>query len=887
MRFELRVISAVTPAAHREFVVGDTLEHFAELERVSGERAAARWLRREMWRIVFRAPRHRAAVRSMRNVRPHDSRGTARLEGLLHDTRFAVRALQREPGLSVATILVLALAIGLNATTFRVMEATLLHGYPLVKDNERLLYVDERFPTPACCVSFADFEVWRAEARSFQDMAFGIFELATVSESAEAARDVYVGSTTANTFRLVGVAPALGRDFTAADERGGAEPVVIVGHQYWISRLGGATDVIGRAVRIDGVPATIVGVLPDGFDFPQRTDVWRPLEQTAELRNVIGNGSYAFGRLADGASEEMARAEVEAINARLAVERPATNREVRPVVRNFVAAYAGYNATLVFGSLWVGAWLVLAIACANLANLSLARAHARARETSTRIALGAGRRRIVRQWLIESVLLAAVAGVLAWWGTSWSTHIWAAATETPYRIRDYTPNVVTLIYLAVVALGAAVVIALAPISRLWRLDVNGELKGASRGATISLRAKRLSAALVGAQMTLAVVLLSGAGVLGHSVWNVLSAPIGVESPQNVLIGRFELPRANYPTGESRDAFFDALRTRLAASPGIESASIASARPTDDYEPRPVELAEQVGSLHGAPVISSAPDYFETLGAPVLAGRDFIDADGPTAQHVAIVNKSFADALFPGRNPVGQRIRLYAKRDPAPGEWRTIVGVVADVMQNDTFRQRFRPVVYVPLAQEPVSSAWFFARAPNLFDGLAGALRGEASRVDPKIEMRDFATLEASLGFGLTQGRDEYTALSRQAAVAPIFAGIALLLAAIGLYAVVARSIGQRTKEIGVRMTLGAAPHVIRRLVLLEGMTPVAAGLVLGLAASFAVNRVLQSQLVGVSPYDLLTLTLAPLILTGVALLGCLLPLRQAARVDPVVALRSD
>jgi hypothetical protein len=358
------------------------------------------------------------------------------LDFLLHDVRFAARTLKREPVLSAATILVLALALGLNVTTFRVMDATLFHGYPLVQDNERLLFVDERYPTPACCVSYADFEVWRAEANAFQDMAFGIFKSATVSESADAVRDVYVGATTANTFALLGVPPALGRSFNPSDEVAGADPVVIVSHRYWRSRLAGRADVIGSVVQVDGAPATIVGVLPQGFDFPQLTDVWMPLEQTAELRSVVGNGSYAFGRLADGASEVTARAEVEAINAGLAVQFPATNRDVRPVVRNFVDSFAGYNATLVYGSLWAGAWLVLAIACANLANLALARAQARAREISTRMALGASRGRVLRQWLIESLLLAAVAGLLAWWAMDWSTRIWAAATETPYRIRD-------------------------------------------------------------------------------------------------------------------------------------------------------------------------------------------------------------------------------------------------------------------------------------------------------------------------------------------------------------------------------------------------------------------------------------------------------------------
>lgn len=809
------------------------------------------------------------------------------LDSLLHDARFAVRSLLREPVSSAATILVLALALGLNLTTFRVMDVTLFEGYRLVRDNERLLYVDERYPTPACCVTYADYEVWRAEAKSFQDMAFGVLGLATVSESADAARDMSIGATTANTFGLLGVAPAFGRDFVAADEAPGAPPVLVVSHDYWTNRLGGQPDAIGRAVQVDGAPATVVGVLPQGFGFTQGTDVWKPLTQTPELRRVVGNGSYAFGRLADGATEETARAELEAINARLAVERPATNRDVRPIVRNFLDAVAGYNGQLIYGSLWAGGWFVLAIACANLANLALARARGRAREISTRMALGAGRARMARQWLIESLLLAAVAAVLAWWAMRWITQYWAAATATQYRVRDFTPDFSTFVYLAAVTLVAAAVIALAPIAVSRRLDVNGELKGESRSATMTPRAKRLSAALVAGQMTLAVVLMSGAGVLGHSVWNVLSAPIGVDAPENVLVGRIQLPRMKYATPESRSAYFAALREELAAVPGVASATIAIGRPTADLEPRPIELEAELGSLRGAPVIASGLEYFATIGAPLVAGRDFDLGDGPAAARVAIVNQSFADAHFPGRSAIGQRIRLYTKREIDPGEWLSIVGVATNVMQNDTFRQRFPPVVYVPFAQEPSGSAWFFVRAPNVFEGLPAAVRAAAARVDSSLEIVDFETLAASVGFGLTQGRDEYTALSRQAALAPIFAGIALLLAAIGLYAIVSRSIGQRTKEIGVRIALGAAPQAIRNLVLRGGMAPVAAGLVAGLAASFAVNRVLQSQLVGVSPYDPLTLTLAPLILILVALLGCLLPLRRAVRVDPVIALKHD
>jgi hypothetical protein len=345
------------------------------------------------------------------------------LELLLLDIRFALRTLQRERAFAAAAILMLTLALSLNATTFRVMDATLLHGYPLVKQNERLLFIDEVFPTPGCCVSYADFSVWRAQARSFQDMAFGITRRATVSEVAAAARDIDVAATSSSTFRVFGVAPALGRDFDSRDEAGGAPPVAIVSHRYWLARLGGREDAIGRVLRVDTKPTTMVGVMPEGFDFLRPVDVWMPLEQTAALRNTVANGSYSFGRLADGATEAAARAEVQAINARLAIESPATNRDVRPVVNNFMKSFAGYNATLVYGSLWAGAWLVLAIACANLANLALARAQGRAHEIATRMALGASRGRVLRQWLIENLMLTAVAAGLAWWATAWSTRI--------------------------------------------------------------------------------------------------------------------------------------------------------------------------------------------------------------------------------------------------------------------------------------------------------------------------------------------------------------------------------------------------------------------------------------------------------------------------------
>lgn len=816
-----------------------------------------------------------------------DSRGFVRLNCLLHDLRDAVRALARDRMFAFATIVILSLAIALNATAFRIVDVTLFHGYPLVKHNDRMVFVDERFPYPGCCVSYMDFEAWRAQAHSFQDLAFGVPKAVTLGESADQGRAIYALAVTSNTFHVLGVQPRLGRDFTPRDEIPGSPAVVIVSHSYWITRLGGRADVIGHHIFVNGAPATIIGLMPEGFSFPQSTDIWMPVLQTADLHTTVANGGWVFGRLQDGASEDAARTEVETINARRAVEFPVTNRGVLPVVTNFMKSFAGPNGRVIYGSLWAGALIVLGIACANLTNLALARAQGRMREISTRMALGSGRARIVRQWLIESLLLAAVAGLFGWWASAWTVRLWQATTSTTFELLAYTPSLTTAAYLVLVTLLSAILITTAPVSRLWRLDVNGALKGEPRGGTMGLSARRLSSALVAGQMALAIALISGAGVLGHSLWNVLTADIGVRSPETILVGQVALPPIRYSTAQSRVAFFDSLTARLASIPGVTSAAVATGRPVDDFEPRPVEFEDVVGSIHGAPVFPSGPDYFRTIGARILAGRDFTAADRPASLPVAIVNRTFADAYLPGQNAIGLRIRLYEKRNPTPGQWRMIVGVVSNVMQNDVFRRRRVPAVYVPFAQAPSASAWFFARTPVISDSLAAALRAQPGQIDPKVDVTGFSTLKTSLGLQFGKGAPELMGLSKNAVVAPIFATLALLLAAIGLYSVVSRSAIQRTKEIGIRMALGASARKVRRVMLREAMTPVAFGLAIGLVAALAVNRILQSQLIGVSPYDALTLTLAPAVLILVALAGTARPVQRASRVDPAVALRHD
>jgi putative ABC transport system permease protein len=809
------------------------------------------------------------------------------LDGACHDLRPALRALLRERSFALATVLMLALALALNATAFRVLDTLLLRGYPLVKDNDRLLYIGERSPNAGCCVSYFDFEHWQREAPSLQEMAFMAPRSISLAEGDGDGRTLWVFGFTTNFFRLAGVAPALGRDFEPADAVPGAPRVAIANHGYWQGRLGGSPDVIGRTVRMDGEPVTIVGVMPEGFDFPDKRDVWLPLVDAPELHQRGLNGGEVYGRLAPGATEAQARVELQAINERLGREYPDSNRGVVPVVESY-RERLGPVATVFYGSLWLGAWFVLLIACANAANLALARAQERTRELSTRIALGSGRERLVRQLFVEHLCLCAIAGGAAWWLAAVATRTWAAATSTPYSAYDYAPTAGTSLYLAAVTLAVAVLITLAPVAHLWRIDVHGALKGA-RSSALSPRTKRIANVLVVGQMALAVVLIAGAGVLGRSVWNVVSADVGVASPERVVLGQVTLPRERYDTAESRLRFFDALKARLGALPGVEVAAVGDARPLDDFEPRAVELESRGGERHDAPIFASGPDYFAAIGSSVVLGRDFSAVDRPGAGATAIVNQRFAEAYFGGSNPLGQRLRIYEKYQLEPGEWRTVVGVVANVMQNEETRQRFQPAVYLPLAQQASESVWFFARTARLWDGIAAAVRAELAELDPKLEIADYSTLKATLGLGLDSARGfgKVRDLSKNALIAPVYAALAVLLAAIGLYAVVARSVGQRRGEIGVRAALGATPSRIRRLVLVEGMTPVAIGLALGLAASLGVNRILQSQLIGVSPYDALTLTVAPVVLVVVALAGCLRPAHLAARVDPAETLRQD
>jgi predicted permease len=568
----------------------------------------------------------------------------------------------------------------------------------------------------------------------------------------------------------------------------------------------------------------------------------------------------------------------------LAADYPATNREYMPRARTFNEFFVGPSENVIYATLWGAVLFVLLITCSNLANLMLARATTKSREISLRMALGAGSWRLVRQLVIESLLLSCIGGFVGWWLTQWTVQAYALADRgpgrTPWRVLDYAVDDRALLYLIAISVVAGFLFGLAPARRLAKLDINTSLKEGERGASRS--AGRMSAVLVTSQVALAAVLVAGAGLMVRSYLTVTTAESGVRAV-GVLTGYVELPPARYGTREARLDLFDRMRSRLQDLPGVESVSMASAPPTWGARQSPYELDGQPATEQSLrPTMVSlvvGPDYFRTLDAPVLSGREFEDTDGPSSVQVALVNELFASRHWPQEQALGKRLRLFDER--APDAWLTVVGVVGNIVQTDMARQQQEPIVYVSSRQALPSGMWVFLRSRGPPGNFAEDFRREVQALD--------ADLPVLLGpYPLEQRMAEAYWNNELYAVSFMgVAAIALLLAAIGLYAVVAFSVSTHTKEIGIRMAVGADTRHVLKLVFRQGMVPLAAGLTIGLVMSLAMTRLLQSMLVGVSPTDPGMLGVAALVLIAAAALGCWVPARRALRVSPVVALRQE
>ncbi len=803
------------------------------------------------------------------------------MEGLLQDIRFASRMLRKSPGFTAVALLTLALGIGINTAVFTVTNAALFKGFPVVRDNDRLLYITNR------TVSYPDFEDWRAQAKSFAGMAAtqGLFKF--VSGSSDGA-EIYSGTpVTVNTFQVLGVSARLGRDFAAADGIPGAAPVTILSYELWERRFKKDPTVIGRNVQLNGIATSVIGVMPAGFAFPQKQDLWVPTVPTSNvLRRDRPFLMLAVGRVADGVTIATARAEIDTIGRRLESEYGRRPNQGTPTAKNFNEMFIGSSATTLYKAIFGAVGFVLLIACANVANLLLGRALSRSRELSVRMALGAGRWRLIRQLLVESMLLSSLGGILGWWIARTGVRVYILLQRSDYWFADvlmYAIDYRVFAYLVAISVGTGFLFGLAPVPRLAILDVNRSLKDAGRAVPGGRDRKRLSALLIVGEVALTVVLLMGAGVMIRSFLNIHNADVGART-ENVLAAYVTLPAERYTAADAQISFVERLQSRLEALPGVDSVAFGIA-PTEMPERSAYEIADaQPADERDRPltfVSAVSPSYFQTLGAMLVFGRDFSDFDRAAGPPVVIVNERFANRNWPGENPVGKRLRLL--RDGTNPGWLTVVGLASNVSQGDPTRQQFDAMVYLPLRQRPASGLGILARTHVPPESVAAAFQRELQAVDSQLPFQHLVPLKAWMA--RVGGAYE---LSRNIAILLlVFGTSALLLASVGLYAVISHSVSRCTPEIGVRMALGATTGDIYRLVFRQGMLPLGTGIVIGLAASFAGNRVIEAQLVNVSSTDPVVVVASIAVLTVCAVLGCWIPARRAIRIDPLAALKYE
>lgn len=812
---------------------------------------------------------------------------------LWQDVVFGLRLLRKAPGFTMVAVIALALGIGANATVFTIANAFLFKNLPFV-DSDRVLYVTSvnNSTGRGRGVSYPDYRNFQSQVKVFEAVGAFVRVEIDLSDNSGFPMQYRAARLTFNAFSVMGQKPVAGRDFLAEDARPDAPSVVILSHSLWESRYGGDPSIIGNSIRINAAPAVVIGVMPPGIRFPADSSFWLPLVPTRDLERRESRGLTMFGRLARHESIAAARAEMTLLAARLETQYPETNKDTGALVRTYNDYFTGRETRLTVLALLGAVAFVLLIACANVANLMLARAVNRSREVSIRTALGAGRWRVIRQLLVESFMLAAAGGVLGSllgvWGVRIFEATWIAGDRPAYL--TFTMDYRVLAYLAAVTIGTGILFGLAPALRLSKIDINSVLKDGGHGSSIGVRPRRLSTVLVITEMALAFVLLAGAGLMIRSFLYMTGTPMGARTDHLMSMAVILRP-AKYPTDAAQISFHEQLKARLDAVPGVEVVALASNLPGDGWTNFNYELEgappEDPRSQRRTGGVIVSPTYFRALEIRPVQGRAFVETDGGTGVPAVIVNQAFAKMSWRSQDSLGKRLRLIARTPgspagsaPAPEAWLTVVGVIPDVVQNDESQGAHDPLIYLPYRHLPQREMVVAARTQVPPSRLANDFRREVQALDQDLAVIDVRTLEDLL-------KERTWTWRVYGSMFAIFAGIALLLASVGLYAVIAHSVGQRTQEIGVRMAMGASTQDILGIVFGEGMRQLSIGLVLGLAASFGVTRILSSLLVGVRSIDPVTLATVGLVLTLAGVLGAAIPARRAAKVDPVVALKHE
>jgi putative ABC transport system permease protein len=804
---------------------------------------------------------------------------------VFQDAKYAVRMLAKAPAFTAFAIGVLALGIAANTSLFGFANAVLLRPLPY-RDAGRLAMVWEDYSSigfPKNTPAPGNFYAWKTRNRTFEDMAATFDNSFSLTGGAQP-EEVEAKQATWNFFSVLGVKPILGRDFVPDDDQAGAQNVVILSHGLWRQTFGSDPQIVGKSIQLDGAGYIVVGVLPSGFEYQERNiRVWVPAAFTYEKRTTHESHFLrVVGRLKPGVTLEGANADLATIASRLAEEFPKSNKRV--------GAYAVPLRADVVGSLrlailvLLGAVVfVLLIACANVANLLLARATSRQRELAVRMALGAGRSRILRQLLTESVLLAGLAGVAGWilslWGAAFFARVIPEGIPRPGGSGIDTR---VLLFTLVISLATGMLFGIVPALRVSRVNLSDSLKQAGGRSGLGAHGRRTRDVLVVGEVALAMILLTGAGLMIESFANLRAINPGFRA-ENVLTLRVPLPDPKYVELLKRTAFYDAVLERVSRLPSVTSAGFTTWVPltnrggswgfTIDGRPAPAP-----GEIADANTRVVTRDYMRAMGMTLRAGRLFDDRDREGAPLAVIINETMARQFWPRENPLGHRLKLGDAESKRL--WASIVGIVGDVHQMG-FDVPARAEMYYSYAQQEVfQPEYLVVKTSSDPLSLANAVRDQIWSVDADQPVENVMPMQAIVD-------EEFAPRQMQATVLGAFGGIALILASLGVYAVLSYAVAQRTQEIGVRMALGAQRRDVLRMVIGQGLALALIGVAIGLVGALALTRVLGTLLYGISTTDPATLGAAAALLSGVAILACYVPARRAMRVDPMVALRYE
>ena len=811
------------------------------------------------------------------------------IETVFQDIKYAITLLIKKPAFSIVAILGLMLGVGANTAIFSVVNALLLKPLPY-KEPGRLvdLWSDNTVnPKAPHAISYTNFVDWRDQSQSFEGMAAYTQNDFNLTGSGEPER-VHGVQTTYNLFSLLGVNPIAGRTFLPDEDKPGATPVAILSFSIWQHKFGGDRGVVGRSIDLDGSSVEVVGVLPPGFDFVRETEVWTPLAMQYDPDRRLSLGLLGIGRLKPGVSLAQARSEMAGIASGLAEQYPATNKnwtvKLVPLQEDVVGEFR--TGLLVLLGAVV---LVLLISCANVANLLLAQAASREKEVAVRLAIGASRSRIIRQFLTESVILGIAGGGLGLVVALFGVKLLSGLGRNVPRAEEIGVDARVLGFTLGVSILTGLAFGLAPAFQATRADLTSSLKEGTKGGSGAGVRHRLRAALVVSEIAVALTLLIGSGLLIKSFRNIEAVGPGFD-PKGIVTFDLQLPDSDkYKKPEQRASFFNQTLERIRAIPGVTAAAATMMIPLTPNGAVLLFYAE--GQPHRGPedytaanynVVSSG--YFDTMHIPILQGRDFSEQDKQGSDLVMIVSETMARKYFAGQNgtgsdAIGKRIKFGVRPD-SRAPWLTIVGVAGDVKQTSLEQREGEAAMYLPCLQRPDNFTGFVVRAGGDLAGMTGALKSAVLDVDNNQPVADIKTMD--------QVMVEYNAQRRLIMLLlGIFAGVALLLASIGVYGVMAYAVTQRTHEFGIRLALGARQSAVLNMVVSQGMLLAACGIALGIGAAFALTRLMSSLLFNVSTTDIAVFALVSGLLGAIALVACAVPAMRATRVDPMVTLRYE